>query len=113
MTELPILVAPLDLEILCNQNIISANSMDISAAQTAEEELEYLRTAPGNEILYLLHTVIDSTQLLLLYLAELCNEDRIMIVLFRPGLAWAGFGFLKHQARPKPSNMAWPWPGLA
>ena len=49
--------------------------MDISAAQTVEEK--YLRTAPGNEILRLLHTVIDSPRLPLLYLAELCNEDRI------------------------------------
>jgi hypothetical protein len=48
MTELPIRVTPLDLEILCNQIILSANSMDISTAQTVEEKIEYLRTAPWN-----------------------------------------------------------------
>ena len=78
MTELPIWVSPLDLKILCNQINLSTNSMDISAAQTVEEKLEYLHTTPGNKILRLLHTVIDSPWLPLLYLAELCNEDWIM-----------------------------------
>ena len=89
MTELPIWVSPLDLEILCNQINLSANSMDISAAQTVEEKLEYLHTAPGNEILRLLHTAIDSPRLPLLYLAELCSEDRITVTAARASLlAW-------------------------
>ena len=75
-SELEISVACL---IKSTTSILSAKSMDISAARKVEEKLEYPHIAPGNEILCLLHTATDSTQLVpLLYFATRI-ESRLLV----------------------------------